>query len=39
MSLSDKDKSAVKALWAKIGPKADEIGNADRLPSDQDLLR
>ncbi|XP_016425821.1 hemoglobin subunit alpha [Sinocyclocheilus rhinocerous] len=26
MSLSDKDKSAVKALWAKIGPKADEIG-------------
>uniref|UniRef100_A0A673M929 Globin family profile domain-containing protein n=1 Tax=Sinocyclocheilus rhinocerous TaxID=307959 RepID=A0A673M929_9TELE len=26
MSLSDKDKSAVKALWAKVGPKADEIG-------------
>ncbi|MCJ0138857.1 hemoglobin alpha subunit family protein [Clostridioides difficile] len=26
MSLSDKDKSLVKALWAKISPKADEIG-------------
>ena len=26
MSLSDKDKSAVKGLWAKISPKADEIG-------------
>nr|BAA20515.1 alpha-globin [Cyprinus carpio] len=26
MSLSDKDKAAVKALWAKISPKADDIG-------------
>ncbi|XP_043091101.1 hemoglobin subunit alpha [Puntigrus tetrazona] len=26
MSLSDKDKAAVKALWAKISSKADEIG-------------
>ena len=26
MSLSDKDKSAVKGLWAKISPKADDIG-------------
>ncbi|XP_017574477.1 hemoglobin subunit alpha-like [Pygocentrus nattereri] len=26
MSLTTKDMSVVKALWAKIGPKADEIG-------------
>ena len=26
MSLSDKDKAVVKALWAKIGSRADEIG-------------
>ncbi len=26
MSLSDKDKSIVKALWSKIGSKSDEIG-------------
>ena len=26
MSLSDKDKAAVKALWAKISSKADDIG-------------
>ncbi|KAK9978055.1 hypothetical protein ABG768_019828 [Culter alburnus] len=26
MSLSDKDKAVVKAIWAKISPKADEIG-------------
>lgn len=26
MSLSDKDKSLVRALWAKISPKSDEIG-------------
>ncbi|TJX37818.1 hypothetical protein E8P77_33565 [Soehngenia saccharolytica] len=26
MSLSDKDKAAVKGLWAKISPKADDIG-------------
>ncbi|KAK7122795.1 hypothetical protein R3I94_019793 [Phoxinus phoxinus] len=27
MSLSAKDKAAVKALWAKISPKAEDIGN------------
>ncbi|XP_016402214.1 hemoglobin subunit alpha-like, partial [Sinocyclocheilus rhinocerous] len=26
MSLSDKDKAVVKALWAKISSKSDEIG-------------
>uniref|UniRef100_A0A8C2IYW8 Hemoglobin subunit alpha n=1 Tax=Cyprinus carpio TaxID=7962 RepID=A0A8C2IYW8_CYPCA len=26
MRLSDKDKAAVKGLWAKISPKADDIG-------------
>jgi len=26
MSLSDKDKAVVKALWSKISSKADEIG-------------
>ncbi|NP_571332.3 hemoglobin subunit alpha [Danio rerio] len=26
MSLSDTDKAVVKAIWAKISPKADEIG-------------
>ncbi|KAK7168154.1 hypothetical protein R3I94_002265 [Phoxinus phoxinus] len=26
MSLSDKDKATVKAIWSKISPKADEIG-------------
>ncbi|KAK7168155.1 hypothetical protein R3I94_002265 [Phoxinus phoxinus] len=26
MSLSDKDKATVKAIWGKISPKADEIG-------------
>ncbi|XP_059356521.1 hemoglobin subunit alpha [Carassius carassius] len=26
MSLSDKDKAVVKALWAKIGSRSDEIG-------------
>lgn len=30
MSLSDKDKAAVKALWAKISKSADAIG-ADAL--------
>ncbi|KAG7226461.1 hypothetical protein INR49_013873 [Caranx melampygus] len=30
MSLTDKDKAAVKALWSKIGKSADEIG-ADAL--------
>ncbi|XP_067224961.1 hemoglobin, alpha embryonic 5 [Chanodichthys erythropterus] len=27
MSLSAKDKATVKALWAKISPKAEDIGN------------
>ncbi|XP_056111327.1 hemoglobin, alpha embryonic 5 [Rhinichthys klamathensis goyatoka] len=27
MSLSAKDKAAVKTLWAKISPKAEDIGN------------
>ncbi|ROL51182.1 Hemoglobin subunit alpha [Anabarilius grahami] len=26
MSLSDKDKATVRAIWGKISPKADEIG-------------
>nr|ABL89191.1 alpha-chain hemoglobin [Brycon cephalus] len=30
MSLSDKDKDAIKAFWAKISPKAEDIG-ADAL--------
>lgn len=27
MSLSDKDKAVVKALWGKIGSRTDEIGS------------
>lgn len=27
MSLSAKDKATVKALWAKIAPKAEDVGN------------